>query len=134
MTAVVCFAAGLVVLSLWSAPGGFVTAAILCALGFGALMTSLQSVAVSIVPREKVGTATSTFFLMLDAGVGVGPIVLGALLPATGYSGMYLALSGVMVALLGFYWLVHGRKSRPTSGVPLSGRGSTSPVATGAPR
>ncbi|MEE2061361.1 MFS transporter [Rhodococcus artemisiae] len=129
---IVCFAVGLAVLSLWSAPGGFVTAAILCALGFGALMTSLQSVAVSIVPREKVGTATSTFFLMLDAGVGVGPIVLGALLPATGYSGMYLVLSGVMVALLVFYWLVHGRKSRPDSGVPLPGRGEHLAVATGA--
>lgn len=109
---IVCFAAGLGVLSLWPAPGGFVIAAILCALGFGALMTSLQSVAISIVSREEVGTATSTFFLMLDAGVGVGPILLGVLLSATGYSGMYLVLSGVMVVSLGYYWLVHGRASR----------------------
>lgn len=99
------------------------TAAILCALGFGALMTSLQSVAVSIVPREKVGTATSTYFLVLDAGVG--PVVLGALLPVTGYSGMYLVLAGVVLLTVGLYWLVHGRKvrsRRPASSLSQEGR------------
>jgi predicted MFS family arabinose efflux permease len=106
----VSFMGGLAVLSLWPTPAGILVAAALTAVGFGALLTSLQAIAVTVVPPMRIGIATSTFFVMLDLGTGVGPIVLGALLPPVGYSGMYLLLSGLMGLTIGIYWLAHGRR------------------------
>ncbi|WP_313821941.1 MFS transporter [Citricoccus sp.] len=106
-----CFVAGMAVLALWPANGGFLVAAALCALGFGALLTSLQSVAATVVPPFQIGVATSTYFLMLDIGTGVGPVLLGALLPVTGFSGMFLMLSGFLLLTMLVYWFAHGRRS-----------------------
>ncbi|MFC7403347.1 MFS transporter [Citricoccus sp. GCM10030269] len=105
----ISFMAGLVMLSRWPTPAGIFISAALVAFGFGALLTSVQAIAVSVVPPMQIGVATSTYFIMLDLGAGVGPIILGALLPVTDYSGMYLMLSGLIAATIGLYWLVHGR-------------------------
>lgn len=106
----VSFMAALAVLSAWPVPAGIFVAAALTAIGFGALLTSLQAIAVTVVPPLQVGVATSTYFVMLDLGIGLGPVILGALLPATGYSGMYLAMACLMAVTIGVYWLVHGRR------------------------
>jgi hypothetical protein len=57
------------------------------------------------------GLATSTFFMFLDAGVGIGPFLLGLLIPFTGYKGMYIAMAAVLSACLLFYYLLHGKKA-----------------------
>lgn len=106
----VSFMAALAVLAGWPVPAGVFVAAALTAIGFGALLTSLQAIAVTVAPPLQIGVATSTYFVMLDLGIGLGPVALGALLPATGYSGMYLALAGLMAVTIGVYWLVHGRR------------------------
>lgn len=113
----VSFMAALAVLSRWPTTAGVLVAAVLTSIGFGALLTSLQAIAVTVVPPLQVGVATSTYFVMLDLGVGLGPVILGALLPATGYSGLYAVLSGLMAVTIGVYWLVHGR--RPGAGRPV---------------
>ncbi|GAA1786949.1 MFS transporter [Pseudarthrobacter sulfonivorans] len=117
---IVSFMSGLAVLSLWPTTPGILISAALIALGFGALLTSLQAIAVTVVPPRQIGVATSTYFLMLDIGVGTGPIILGALIPLTGYSGMYLLMSGMMAAAIVIYWLVHGHGSM--AGLPRQGR------------
>ncbi|MGD6980705.1 MULTISPECIES: MFS transporter [Citricoccus] len=106
----VSFMIALAVLAAWPVPAGIFAAAALAAVGFGALLTSLQAIAVTVVPPLQVGVATSTYFIMLDLGIGLGPVILGALLPVTGYSGMYLALACLMALTIGVYWLVHGRR------------------------
>lgn len=108
----VLFVAGLTVLSLWPTPTGILLSAGLCALGFGSTLTSLQTVAATVVPPFQIGVATATFFLVLDIGTGVGPVLLGALLPVTGFSGMYLALAGLVALSMGVYWLAHGRHAQ----------------------
>jgi predicted MFS family arabinose efflux permease len=50
---------------------------------------------------------------MLDLGVGVGPVVLGALLPLTGYPGMFGSLGALVLAAVVLYYVAHGRKHRP---------------------
>ncbi|MBF0672344.1 MAG: MFS transporter [Salinibacterium sp.] len=107
--ALAIFAVGLVVIAQPPSPTIIVIGAVLGALGFGTLIPSGQTVAVSSAPPARVGAATSTLFLMADAGIGVGPVVLGVLLPLTGYDGMYLLLAGLMVLTLGIYALTHGR-------------------------
>lgn len=111
-----CLAVAMAVLALWPAVPGLIIAAVLCAFGFGALLTSLQSVAATVVPPFQIGVATSTYFLMLDVGIGLGPILLGSLLPVTGFSGMYLGLAGFVLLTMGVYWLVHGRRAQHRPG------------------
>ena len=112
----VLFVAGLAVLALWPTTVGILLSAGLCALGFGSTLTSLQTVAATLVPPFQIGVATSTFFLLLDVGTGLGPVLLGALLPATGFSGMYLLLSGFVALALVAYWFAHGRRAGERAG------------------
>ena len=93
--------------STWLMAGG-----VLLGLGFGGLLPAGQVIAVSLAPAHRVGTATSTYFLMLDFGSGFGPMALGILISQIGYQGMYLLLAGVVVAAMVLYHFVHGHKRR----------------------
>ncbi|GAA3287031.1 MFS transporter [Arthrobacter citreus] len=107
----VSFAVGLALLA-W-APNGFVMAAagVFVGIGFGALVPTAQAVAVTMAPPHRIGLATSTFFIMMDAGVGLGPLALGALVPLTGFHGMYWLLAGCILATTVLYHFVHGHKN-----------------------
>jgi MFS family permease len=106
----VSFALGLFLLGI--APSGLVVvlAGAFVGFGFGALMPSAQAIAVTEAPPHRVGTATSTFYLLLDTGTGLGPLLLGLLIPVTGFPGMYLALAGLVLASTLLYHAVHGHK------------------------
>ncbi len=108
--ALILFAVGLVSLSQSYTSFILLFAAGLIGIGFGNLISSFQAVVVNKSPRHRIGLATSTFFIAMDAGVGVGPIVIGAILPALGYRNMYLTMAIVIVAMIVVYYLVHGRK------------------------
>ncbi len=93
--------------------------AVLVAFGFGAMMPTAQSLAVGLAGPHRVALATSTFFLAADIGIGVGPVVDGAIAGAVGYPALYAVLAGVAVLGAVGYTLVHGRASarqRVTSG------------------
>lgn len=107
------FALGLGLLA-W-APNGAVlaVAGAFVGLGFGALMPTAQAIAVTVAPDHRIGIATSTFFLVLDAGIGLGPFLLGLLIPLTGFTGMYAVLAGVVVVSMVLYHFVHGRSQQP---------------------
>jgi len=64
------------------------------------------------VPADRIGTGVSTQLFMLDLGVGLSPLLLGPLVAWASYSGLYLALAGLVTAAGGYYWLVHGRHQR----------------------
>jgi MFS family permease len=106
----VSFALGLFLLGI--APNGIlvVVAGAFVGFGFGALMPSAQAIAVTEAPPHRVGTATSTFYLLLDAGTGLGPLLLGVIIPAAGFHGMYFALAGLVLASILLYHRVHGHK------------------------
>src|SRR5699024_11311407 len=88
-----CDIAGNILLALWPTMPGIVLAGVLIGLGFGSLMPCLQAITVKSVPTNRVPVATASFFLLLDAGSGGGPVILGALYPLTGGSGMFDAKS-----------------------------------------
>lgn len=83
-------AAGNLFIALWPTMTGIVIAGVLVGLGFGSLMPSAQTITVKSVEMARVPVATSSFFLLLDVGSGIGPIILGALMPLTGGRGMFL--------------------------------------------
>lgn len=106
------FVAGFVMLGASSQAWHILLAAVFMGFGFGALMPALQSVITAKSPLPRVGLATATFFLMLDIGTGIGPIVLGLAIPHLGYQGMYFLLAGIIVVAAALYAAVHGRFAR----------------------
>lgn len=73
--------------------------------GVGTIQSSGLAMAVRSVPDTHLSKANSTFYVFLDAGVGVGPVFLGMLVPLVGYRTMYelmavVALVGLVVFLL----------------------------------
>ena len=109
---IVMFAISLFLLSTASNGFMFLLAAIFAALGFGTYLSCAQVVAAKVAPRNKIGLAISTFYIGLDTGVGLGPFILGLLLPFMGYEKMYLYLSILVLCLTVFYYFIHGRKAK----------------------
>lgn len=90
--------------------------AVVLGFGWGTMTSGGQAAAVSRVPNERTGAAIATYFFLLDLGTGVGPIVLGALVPAVGYQGAFAAalLAAVgSVAAYGVELLRARRAPRP---------------------
>lgn len=110
--AIASFTAGLLVLASARTVGALVVAGALVGLGFGTLMAAGQAIVVSLVPPHRVGVAVSTYFFVVDTGVGLGPVLLGLLVQGTGHRTMYVVLAGVVALTAGLYHLVHGRTPR----------------------
>lgn len=110
------FALGLVVLSQAGHGVILLLAAVFIGLGYGTFVSSAQAIAVRSSPRNRVGLATSTYFIFLDVGAGLGPYLLGMLIPATGFRGVYLGATGVVLACIVLYYFLHGRKTASPAG------------------
>lgn len=105
-------AAGLVLLGTANSSFTFLLAASLIGFGFGNMQSCTQAIAVKLTPMHRMGMATSTFFIFLDAGLGFGPYVLGLLLAGVSYSEMYMLLGGVAAATVILYYVVYGRSEK----------------------
>ncbi|WP_240974773.1 MFS transporter [Crystallibacter degradans] len=105
------FAVGLAVLAAGSSPATVTVAGILTGFGFGTLVPCSQAIVVNAVQARRLGTAIATYYLMFDVGTGFGPVLLGLLIPLAGYQGMYVATGVLMIACIGLYFAVHGRRT-----------------------
>ena len=79
-------------------------------LGYGNFLSCAQAISIKEIPSHRLGLATSTFFIFIDLGFGVGPYSLGLLVPFTGYRGLYLMMTIVALATIPLYYFLHGRK------------------------
>ncbi|MDR7237712.1 MFS transporter [Neobacillus drentensis] len=109
----VIFAVGLFLLSLANMSATLLLAGVLIGLGFGNMQSSTQAVAVKVTPPHRMGLATSTFFIFLDAGLGFGPYILGFIIPLTGYRTLYVILGVVALATIVLYYFLHGKNEKP---------------------
>ena len=82
----------------------------LVALGFGTLMSCSQAIAIRKSPKLRVGLATSTFFICLDGGMGIGPYLTGMIVQSADFRGTYLALAIVVFLSVILYYYVHGKQ------------------------
>jgi MFS family permease len=104
------FAAGMVVLSTATTSLSFLFAAMLIGLGFGNIQSCAQAIAVKLTAPHRMGFATSTYFNALDGGLGVGPFLIGFIIPLIGYSTLY-SLLGVFILFTAIpYYFLHGKK------------------------
>ena len=83
--------------------------AALLGIGIGTAQSCGLTIAVQKAPISRIGLANSTFYVLVDGGVGVGPLVLGAIAPAIGYGGLYLAMAGAAALALVLYLLLVAR-------------------------
>lgn len=98
------FMAGMLVLAFASNDWMILGSALLCGYGVGTLQSCGLAMAVKRAPVKRLPATNATFYMMIDAGAGAGPILLGAITPIIGYSMMYVAMAGVgLIALLLFF-------------------------------
>lgn len=103
---IMLFVLGLVCLSQVQGAAGFLIAAAIIGVGFGALSPTFQALAVQVSPSRRAGVATSTYFLALDISVGMGSFFLSFLAAGTGYRSMYLCTAVVVgLAAVAYYTL-----------------------------
>ena len=109
---IICQAAGLALLALRPSMVTIVLAAFGAAMGFGNLSACIQAIAVRMTPAERRPYAISTFWICCDGGMGVGPMILGAVVTAGGYRLMYIAAALISLAALPLYYGSWGRKQK----------------------
>ena len=105
------FAVGLVLLAYMSSVWMFLVAGGVVGFGYGALVPSLQTLAVQSTNHERSGYATATFFTFFDLGIAVGSYVLGLVAVYYGYQNVYLLAAGVVLIVLVWY-IFFGRKRK----------------------
>jgi MFS family permease len=60
---------------------------------------------------SSAGTAVGTFRTLMDLGLALGPMIMGAIIPVTGYRGMFLCLALVtLISLAYFQFYVRKRR------------------------
>lgn len=80
-------------------------------LGYGTLIPSAQAIAVKASPKEKIGLATSTFYMLADLGAGFAPFLLGMLIPLVGYRNLYWLMALLVIVVSVLYYFLHGKKA-----------------------
>ena len=109
--AIISFIIGMFILSQTHTSIILLISGALIGFGYGTYMSSAQAVAIKVAPAHRVGLATSTFFILTDIGLGIGPFLLGFLVPAIGYNGLYIVLAILLVICLPLHYLLNKRKS-----------------------
>ena len=114
----VLYALGMLLFSQAAQGITLLAAAVLLALGYGSFISCAQAISIRGVPPHRMGLAITTFFIFVDMGFGVGPYVLGALVPLVGYRGLYVLMTFVILASIPLYYFLLGKKwsGRPAQG------------------
>lgn len=108
--AILIFTIGMLLFSQTHHGYTLLSAGALIGLGFGAIQSSTQAISVKITPQHRMGLANSTYFAFSDIGMGIGPLIVGLMIPFTGYRGIYMVLAIFAVVCLLLYYLLHGKK------------------------
>ncbi|MFC0323161.1 MFS transporter [Gallibacterium melopsittaci] len=106
----IAFILGMALLSIAKSATGIFIAAPILGLGYGAIAPAFQTSSVQVVPSERAGAATATYFLFLDLGIGLGSILLSMLVSAFDFNLMYWV--NTLVAIIGlilYHFIVRGK-------------------------
>lgn len=101
----ICLLVGIVSLAYAREYVDFLMIAVIYGIGFGALQTSLQTMAVRDVPHPRMGAANATLFSGFDLGMGSGVMILGVIANTYGYSRMYLFTALPIILSIAYYFL-----------------------------
>ncbi|MER2112646.1 MAG: MFS transporter [Solibacillus isronensis] len=106
----VVFAIGMLLFSQASAGWMLLLAAVLIGFGYGNFNSIAQTIAVKVTEPHRFGLATSTYFILYDLGLGVGPFILGMIEPYTTYRTIFVSMIPLILICIPLYYLLVGRK------------------------
>jgi len=86
--------------------------AVLIGFGYGNFNSIAQTVAVKVTEPHRFGLATSTYYILYDLGLGVGPFILGFIAPITGYRTVFLLMVPIILICIPLYYFLYGRKEK----------------------
>lgn len=109
------FAVGMALLALSPNETVMVLSGVFLGVGFGGVMTSSQAIAVNMSPADRVPIGLATFYIALDLGSGVGPMLAGFVVSFVGYSGLYWTFAVAIVLTAVLYHFLHGRRPHQRS-------------------
>lgn len=104
--------AGILAMALASVPLALVGGAVLFGAGFGITQNATLTLMYTSVPASGYGTVSALWNLGYDAGMGVGAVGFGLLVPFTGYPVAFVCSAAPMLAALPAiipYRAAHGR-------------------------
>ena len=93
----------------------FLLAAILAGIGNGGMQPALQTLSLRNVGLDRRGAASGTYFIGLDIGNAVGPLLTGILAASLGYGGAFLLLIIPLCLGLGVIMLIGRKKANEMS-------------------
>ncbi|KOS68713.1 multidrug MFS transporter [Lysinibacillus contaminans] len=88
----------------------FLVAAACIGIGYGNFNSVAQAIAIKVTPNERLGLATSTYFILYDFGLGVGPFFLGFFVPSRGYSAIFFSMVFVILLSIVLYYYMYGKQ------------------------
>lgn len=106
------FAVGMLLFSQASAGRMLLVAAVLIGFGYGNFNSIAQTIAVKVTEPHRFGLATSTYFILYDLGLGVGPFILGMIEPHTTYRTIFVSMIPLILICIPLYYLLVGRKQK----------------------
>lgn len=106
------FGIGMLLYSQASAGWVLLLSAVLIGFGYGNFNSIAQTIAVKVTEPHRFGLATSTYYILYDLGLGVGPFILGLIAPVTGYRTVFLLMVPLILICLPLYHLLHGKKEK----------------------
>ncbi|USK33473.1 MFS transporter [Bacillus sp. F19] len=109
--AIVCFASGMVLLSMADTSLSFLLSAALIGLGWGTLFPSFQTIAIQSAEPKRRGLATATFLSIFDIGIGIGSFLVGVITTKIEFSSLYFFSSFFILGGLAVYYALHGKKT-----------------------
>ena len=112
--ALISMAIAMAVISCSSSDIPLLVGALFLGFGYGTTTAACHALAVHCAPQHQIGIATSTYFVLLDLGIGVGPYALGSVVPIAGFSAVYVIASAVSVIGIGLYYVILAREHRFT--------------------
>jgi len=107
----ISFMLGLILLSATHTSLLLLISAIFIGIGYGTIIPSAQAIAIQQSPVEKIGLATSTFYMFADFCAGIGPFILGIMIPIMGYRNLYVTMAILIIISIVFYFILHCKKA-----------------------
>jgi MFS family permease len=105
------FAIGLLLLSQTNSGVTLLLARALMGLDYGNFLSCGQAISIKEAPpKDRLGLTTSTYYIFLDVGFGIGPYLFGTLVPFMGYRSLYLMMAAVIIATMILYTFLYQKE------------------------
>lgn len=106
-------ALGLIVIALSQSPYILLLSGAIIGLGYGAVFPAFQTICVSSAEPSRAGTASATFFLLYDIGIGLGSFVFGMFSSNFGFKYTYILAAVIaIICLTNYFFNIHKKSKR----------------------